>query len=121
MSYEGSEPEIKPVRGWREYLCQGLSAAHKRRPASFYTLLSIPVVLLLGIKMAEPGLPASRFAFTLAMLFIFLGVVIFRAVKDMAEIGRQHLREHHATFRTTLGEPSFLEALRASQDAGERK
>lgn len=121
MPTEDPGAEIPQVRGWRDYLRQGLREAHKRRPASFYMLLAIPVVLLLGIKMADPSISAARFAFTLALVFVFLGVVIFRALKDVAEIGRNHLREHSASFRHTLGEPSFMQALRARQNDEERK
>jgi len=121
MSTEEPEAEIPPLRGWRDYLRQGLSEAHKRRPASFYMLLAIPVVLLLGAKMTDPAISPERFAFTLVLVFLFLGVAIFRALMDVAEIGRNHLRERHASFRHTLGEASFMQALGARQDGEERK
>lgn len=105
----------------REHFVAGLKAAHRRRPTSFYLLLLTPVVLLLGARMAQYRDQPWHFAGMLTLLFLFCGAVLFLAVLDIFDIGRRHLREHHAAFRETLGEEAFYKELsdRAQRQRGE--
>jgi len=74
-------------------------------------LLLTPLVLLLGIKMAEYRDDPLRFAIILSSLFLFCFVTLLRALMDIMEISRNLLREHHATVRETVGDAAFLEEL----------
>lgn len=99
------------ARTLREHLRDGLKAAHKRRPTSFYLLLLTTVVLLLGLRMAQYRDEPLYFAGMLTLLFVFCGVVLFLAVLDIFEISRRSLREHHNAFRETLGQEDFYRDL----------
>ncbi len=113
------DPPPRPIpglRGFRDYLRAGLAAAHARRPVSFYMLLAFPVVLLFGARMMDPAISPARFALILSLVFLFLGVVVFRAIKDGMQIMRHALREQSDSFKHTLGEPEFLEQLAARRE-----
>ncbi|HNR29847.1 MAG TPA: hypothetical protein PKI11_03060, partial [Candidatus Hydrogenedentes bacterium] len=60
-----------------------------------------------------------RFALVLSLLFLFFGVLLVRAVMDLFEIARRRLRDERDSFRETLGEKSFTDAL--SRRIRERK
>ena len=109
----GKTPEDPPqeLRGWWDYLRQGLAKAHRRRPVSFYMLLAMPVVLLLGAPLFEPKEAPGRFACMLAALFVFFGVVIYQAFRDLFHIARGRLHEHRDNFQRTLGDPEFTKEL----------
>lgn len=104
-----------------EHLRDGFVAAHRRRPVSFYMLLITPLVLVLGVQMAQFRDEPWRFASVLALLFAFCGVVLFLAIMDIFAISRRHLREHREAFRETLGEEAFFKELgsRVDQQRGE--
>ena len=88
------------------------------RPTSFYLLLAMPLVLLLGLHtLLNPGAPA-RVALGLCCLLVFFFVALCRALVDLLEILRSHLTESRLTYQETLGETSFVRALGARhQDA----
>lgn len=112
--------QIAHGRTLREHLWYGFKQAHKRRSISFYMLVLMPVVLMLGLQMAELRDQPWRFAGVLTLLFLFCGVVLCLAVADIFRGIRIHLREHHAAFRDTLGDEEFFKELsdRASQQRG---
>lgn len=83
------------------------------RPVSFYLALALLVMLPLGTRMIQVRENPRQFALFLTLHLIFLFVVLIRAVYDMAEIGRDHLKEREKLFRTTLGEPEFNKELGA--------
>jgi hypothetical protein len=92
-----------------------LAALRERRawlPVSFYMLLAIPVVLLLGLPLFRNATPA-RFAMALSILFIFFGIVLIRAIMDIFEITRRHYREHRAAYAETVGDAGFVADLGA--------
>lgn len=109
----------------REHLRDGVIAAHRRRPLSFYLLLLIPIVLLLGLQMAQFRDQPWRFANVLTLLFLFCGAVLFLAVIDLFAIARRQIREHREAFRETLGDETFFRELgsrveqRLDQQGGE--
>ncbi len=105
----------------REHFIDGLKAAQKRRPTSFYMLLITPVVLLLGVKMAQYRDEPWQFAGMLTLLFLFCGAVLLLAVIDIFEISRRHFREHRNAFRETLADENLYKKLanRTDQQRGE--
>lgn len=109
---EEKQEHPRPIRTLRQHFWRGTVDAHRRRPVSFYMLLSIPVVLLLALGFFQtPGDP-RRFAFGLAILFIFLGVVLIRACHDILALTRELLSERRQSYKETLGDEAFLESLR---------
>jgi hypothetical protein len=83
------------------------------RPVSFYLLLLIPFILLLSLHtLLEPQAP-SRIAFGLSCLFLFFGLALLRALIDLLEILRAHLRETRLSYQETLGEDEFVSKLAA--------
>ncbi len=111
MRDDSDEMALKPAPTLREHFRRGFKAAHARRPSSFYLLLLIPLVLVLGAQMFNPNISPTRFAFVLTLLFIFFGVVIVRAVMDIFEITRDRLHEHRQSFQDTLGAQEFVSEL----------
>lgn len=106
-----SNSTITYARTLRDHFRDGMRAARRRRPTSFYLLLITPVVLLLGLRMAQYRDEPLYFAGILTLLFLFCGVVLLLAVFDIFEISRRSLREHHNAFRETLGEEDFYRDL----------
>ena len=78
---------------------------------SFYLLLAMGVVVLLGGQIVYVKDDPKRFALFLALNFTFFLVVLFRAVLDFFEIMRGHFREQKELYRSTLGEPEFTKRL----------
>jgi hypothetical protein len=113
MHEPSSEP--RPVRSLRQHLWQGMVAVHRRRPASFYLLLTIPVVLLLALHLFQSAADPKRLAMGLSLLFLFLGVLLIRALLDILALVRRLVSEHHRSYKETLGDEAFLETLRAGR------
>lgn len=85
-------------------------------------LLAIPLVMLLAVPIfLRWDDNPLRLAGVLTLLFVFLGVVLLRAVMDIFEIGRKNLTEKRDTFRTTLGEDAFLHRLGESVKEKDKK
>ncbi len=95
------------------YVRKGFVDAHQRRPISFYLLLLIPVVLLLGAHIGTYRQSPLRFAGLLSLMLVFFGVVVARAVNDLFALCRKHLREKRAVYQETIGDPEFAETLGA--------
>lgn len=112
--------EPQPIRTLRQHLWQGMVSAQRRRPASFYLLLSIPVVLLLALHLFESVGDPRRLALGLSLLFLFLGVLLIRAILDILSLIRRLVSEHRQSFRETLGDEAFLEELRARRGQKDR-
>ena len=102
MSPQSDTPE--PPKTLSGHFLKALREAHAWRPISFYLLLTIPIVLVLAVPLFPVREHPGRFALHLALLFIFLFVIIFRAALDSAEIMRRHHAEHQKAFRQALGE-----------------
>jgi len=103
---------LPPIRTLWQHIRQGIRRAHDNRPVSFYLLLSIPVVLLLGVQLANSHHNPKKFFLFLALLFTFFIVLLSRALLDFIEITRKHLAEQKQLFRSTLAEPEFLATLK---------
>lgn len=109
----------RPVRTLRQQCWGGMVSAHRRRPVSFYLLLSIPVVLVLAVNLFQSLQDPKRFAFGLSILFIFLGVLLIRAILDIGSLLREHLAASRQTIKETIGDEAFLEKLRANRPSQE--
>lgn len=81
------------------------------RPTSFYLLLAIPIVLLLGLQMITAWNSPKRVALVLSLMFAFFGIVMLRGVMDMFDIARRRFREDRDAFRDTLGDQAFAKKL----------
>ena len=99
------------VRTLWMYFREGLAAAHKRRPVSFYMLLSVPVVLVLGARMFEYRQDQGGFRLALTLLLLFFLVISIQAVRDFFAITRKHLHDRRAAYRETLGDQEFIGEL----------
>lgn len=108
---ESPPPARHPRTAWK-YLREGLQRAHRRRPVSFYLLLAMPLALVAAAGLLDRT-DVRQFFGVLALLIVFFGVVMIRAVGDLFDIARAHLREERRSFRDTIGEPLFAESLGA--------
>lgn len=117
-------PDDQPSQGppaLRHLVWQGLKRAHARRPASFYMLLATPLVLYLAVDLFRYRDDPKRFAVGLILLFVFLGIGILRALMDVIDAGRRHVRDTGASFRETINDQAFMEELkraRSEREAG---
>lgn len=94
-----------------ERLKKGFIEAHRRRPLSFYLLLLIPVVLLLGAHIFHAPISPRRFTLSVTLILVFLWLISAWAVNDFFSLWRKHRAEKRALFRETLGDPEFTEKL----------
>ena len=111
--------DLKPRKSLWAHFREGARKAHSERPASFYLLLAIPVVLLLGARMTRSLDNPVRFAFYLSVVFVFFLVVILRAVVDFFEIAKRHFHEREQLFRTTFGDEEFIAQVKERRGRGE--
>ena len=118
---KADDPEMPEYKTLWMYFREGLARANAERPVSFYLLLAIPIVLLLGSRIVEVQNAPKQFAFYLAVFFIFFLVLVQRALIDFIEIARHHYREHKDIFRSTLGDTDFTARLRKSGVENEDK
>ncbi|HOV59940.1 MAG TPA: hypothetical protein PK349_02625 [Candidatus Hydrogenedentes bacterium] len=103
--------EPRRARTLWEYLRDGFVAAHRRRPVSFYLLLTAPVALALGSVLGRVRHDVRLFSFTLIILFLFFGVLTIEGVRDFFRLLRKYLRDHRHAYRETVGDPQFQEQL----------
>jgi len=103
---EHQEKKLLPDRGssdmgWRSVW----------RPSSFYLMFTIPIVLLLGVHMFQYRDNPRRFALILTLMFVFLAVLLLRAIMDVLEICRRQLTGRQSSYRETLGAKDFMREL----------
>jgi hypothetical protein len=114
-------PSSSAPRSTGGIFLRALKEAHKRRPTSFYLLLVMPLVLLLGVHIYRYRDNPHAFALVLTLQFVFFGIVFLRAVMDIFEIARRKLREERENYGKTLGDQAFLRELGRRVDAERRK
>ncbi|MDX9973572.1 MAG: hypothetical protein RBU21_11365 [FCB group bacterium] len=100
--------EPRPSDGLARYVLKRLYA---RRTVSLYLLLALFVALPLGTQMIGAKEDPRRFALFITLHLVFLFVVLVRAVYDIAEIARDHMKERERVYRSTLGEREFAREL----------
>lgn len=108
---EQERPRERYPRTLWMYLREGMVAAHKRRPVSFYLLLAMPAPLLLAVGLLDDRENVQQFTLGLCLLFACFGAIMIRAVSDLFDITRRHLRANKSSFRDTLGDEQFINAL----------
>lgn len=107
--------QLRPIRTLWQHFWQGLKKAQRRRPLSFYLLLSIPVVLLLAVDLFRAKEDPQRLALGLSLLFVFLGAILIGAMLDMVSIFRDSFTGARRSYRETLGDEEFLARLRENR------
>ena len=103
--------DFKPVyslstRFWRT----GAELA-RRRPVSFYLLLAMIVVLLLGLQIADYRDNPKMFVLILSSFFVFFFAVMVYAILEAGQIIRGSIKEEHELYRSTLGDEKFISEL----------
>lgn len=100
---------LRELREWRP-----------RRPVSLFLLVTMVIVLLFGAQIWYLIDNPKGFAFFLSLYFIFFLVVIGRAVADMFDIAREHLRDRERIFRDTFTTDGFSQELGQRVAKGDR-
>ena len=105
--------ELKPnaSRSLREHFHEAFKRSRAWCPVSFYLLLATPVVLLFSVHMLRQWENPKRFALVLALLFIFLGILVYRALMDILYISCKNLAEQRQAYKETLGSEKFVSEL----------
>lgn len=107
----GAPDEPKEVKTLGMHVRKAWRTISEARPTSFYLLLAIVIVLLLGLQIAEYRENPKHSVFVLVCLFVFFFAVMVFAVLEAGQIVRRHLRERRELWQTTLGEEEFLSEL----------
>lgn len=108
---EPLDGEFKPVKSLWTHVQNANRRISEFRPTSFYLLIAIIVVLLLGLQIAEYRENPARSTFVLGLLFLFFFAVMVFAVLEAGQIVRRSLREKRELWQSTLGEEAFLTEL----------
>ena len=108
---KASEGEPKQVMSLGMHVRNAWRNISEHRPTSFYLLLAIIVVLLLGLQIAEYRENPKQSVFVLCCLFVFFFAVMVFAVLEAGQIIRRNLKEKREIWQTTLGEEEFLTEL----------
>lgn len=103
--------EIRGPKTLGQHFASAWARINATRPVSFYLLLAVFVMLPLGTVMIDAREDPRKFALYVVLHLVFLFVVMIRAVYDIAEIGRDHLRERERLMQATLGESGFIKEL----------
>lgn len=102
---------IRQVKSFREHVWKALGRSAKDRPMSFYLLLAMVPMLLLGVQIFHVKDDLKQFALFLSLYFLFFFVLIFRAILDAFDIARDHFRKSERLFTETFAEDGFAEKL----------
>lgn len=78
---------------------------------SFYLLLAMLAAVLMGGPLARAKGDPKMFALALSLSFLFFFVIIVRAIMDFFDLSKGFFAEREQLFKTTLGEPGFVEQL----------
>ncbi len=108
---EHQEKEIKTSKSLTQHFCAAMRKAAARRPVSFYLLVAILVMVMLGSPYLAGKENPKKFAFFLILNFIFFFFVTVRAIIDFFEISKEHFSESHKLYGDTIGDQDFAEEL----------
>ncbi|MFA7693598.1 MAG: hypothetical protein GX117_05440 [Candidatus Hydrogenedentes bacterium] len=109
MTSKGQQNYYTPSPGGR--FMMAMSAAQRRRPISFYLLVLIPVVLILGVYPLNSAASPRSFLFYCSLILFFLWLVSALAINDFIALFRKHRCEQRQAYRDTLGDPDFVDLL----------
>ena len=112
---------IRPVKSLRERVWHIMGRSAKKRPISFYLLLAMVVMLLLGSQIVYVKDDPKQFAIFLSLYFLFFFVLIFRAIMDAFDIARVHFRKKERLFIETFAADGFADKLGTSVARSERE
>lgn len=104
-------PELPTPEPLWKYLARAFVRSHRRRPVSFYLLLAMLAVVILGVQIIIARDDPRKLAFLLSLIFIFCFVVMYRAIADAFDILRNHRREKRELYQQTLGDQDFTREL----------
>lgn len=111
---EPDDEGVRRLKSLGERLRVGMRRCVANRPPSFYLLLAMIVMLVLGARIIQVRDDPRQFALFLSLYFIFFFVLIFRAVFDAFEIARDHFRKKEGLFRETFAADGFADRLGSS-------
>jgi len=111
MELESPDTDPKPPATLGGHVFGAMRRINRRRPMSFYLLLAMVAAVLMGAPMVWARNDPKKFALCLSLSFIFFFVILVRAIVDFFELGKQFFSEREQLFKTTLGEPDFVELL----------
>lgn len=106
---------------YRIVLIRTFQELFRRLPVSFYLLLAIIVMLLLGVNGFRDLDDPRRLAFSLTVFLVFFGAVVYRAMIDGVDIARKHLREEGSLMKDVFERDDFAETLHERVKASEQK
>ena len=107
-------PPESSARPMRYYISRAARNIASWRPASFYLLLAVLIVTVLGLGIIRVRDDPRQFAQYLILLFVFFFFVIARAIMDCMEIWRRSFAERERLYKETLGEDEFVGRLARS-------
>jgi len=110
-----SMPDTVSGLFWR-----GFRAWRPLRPVSLFLMGAMLVVLILGAQVWYVIDDPKGFAFFLSLYFVFFLVVIGRAVADMLDIAREHVRDRERIFKDTFANDGFAQELGQRVAKGDR-
>ena len=103
--------EVDPPKTLWMHIRNAWEKISASQPVSFYLLLAIIVVLVLGLQIVHFRDDPRRFAFFMTLFLIFFFAVLVRAIVDFIEIVKQWFTERERLYRLTLGEKNFVDKL----------
>ena len=87
---------------WWKYTLELLWTAQKQRPTSFYLIIAMIALLLLGAPLFQWADDARSLAFIMTVYLTFFLVIICRAAVDMVDIYKANIRDHNRLFHDTF-------------------
>jgi hypothetical protein len=82
-----------------------------RHRVSLFLMLAMVVALILGLQIVGVREDPKGLAWFLALYFVFFLMVIGRAIFEIFDIIREHVREREAVFRKTFADGDFSAEL----------
>ena len=83
----------------------------RRLPMSFYLILAIILMLVLGAPGFADLDDPRKLAFTMVVFLIFFGAVVYRALIDAFDIARKHYREGATLISDVFERDGFAQQL----------
>lgn len=110
------EPPESSARPMRYYISRAARNLSGWRSVSFYLMLAMLIVTVLGLGIIRVREDPRQFGLYLILLFVFFFVVIARAIVDCMDIWRRNFSERERLYKETLGEDEFVGQLARSVD-----
>ena len=108
MSDESPDPL---QRGIGALVWERLRKRRLRHRVSLFLMLAMTVALFLGVRFAQSLDDPKRLAWFLSLYFVLFLFVIGRALFEMLDILREHIRERESVFKSTFHDGDFADEL----------